>query len=675
MQQSDAIAQWSNSNPLQPWTNCNGTPAGTETCPNELPTYTKTACSVLAANNIRTTYSVAGATSSANGVQLITSIGTVQLLRPSGGGVWRTYTTSLSVRVGVDLNLNTVAFGYMVGGSFFSTIMPDGTVRSVGYNPYGQLGNGTFTSTTVPTSFTLNGTDKAVALFTNFASIGWDMFAITDQGTVWGAGLNTSGQLGNNSTTNQSTPVQFALPGGEAAKYVGVLGYTTYVITTSGNVYAAGNCSNGMLGSNYTIASCSNALTYVRVALPTVSGVDANTQPTTNIALDRNTVYLRMAGGRVYAWGDGDTGQLANGGTANVSAPIQVGTYGNTGQPRATQVAFDGDTVYVVDDGGNIQVSGKDTYGELAGDKIPIFNIGANGCLDNKTSDGITMQYHACNGTSAQQYQFRSDSSIYNPSTGKCLNNPNLDGTTVQISTCNGAVSQQFVMRDDNTIYFPNKNECLNNPNLDGVTIQWSACNASTSQQFSLPSVSTLTNFALPSGAGNAVKVWTDQWFATVLTDTGQVWSAGLNNKGQLGNGSIALHQPYPVQFILPSGVTAVDIYNTSVLPTSAGGISDTFVIGSDGKVYGAGSNGTGQLGDGTTTDQSTPVAMLGIDGVSVKAQQVQSGYGTTVVLTTGKKIYTVGNNANGQLGDGTTTNNSTPHANRFTNVLPTTLF
>jgi alpha-tubulin suppressor-like RCC1 family protein len=66
---------------------------------------------------------------------------------------------------------------------------------------------------------------------------------------------------------------------------------------------------------------------------------------------------------------------------------------------------------------------------------------------------------------------------------------------------------------------------------------------------------------------------------------------------------------------------------------------------------------------------------MQAINGSTVKAKDVVSGYGTTVVLTEDGKVYTVGNNGNGQLGDGTTTNSSTPKANRYTNVLPVTSF
>ena len=58
-----------------------------------------------------------------------------------------------------------------------------------------------------------------------------------------------------------------------------------------------------------------------------------------------------------------------------------------------------------------------------------------------------------------------------------------------------------------------------------------------------------------------------------------------------------------------------------------------------------------------------------------VVAASVQSGLGTAVVLTAGGKVYTVGNNSSGQLGDGTTVNSSTPQARQYVNVLPPIIF
>ena len=290
----------------------------------------------------------------------------------------------------------------------------------------------------------------------------------------------------------------------------------------------------------------------------------------------------------------------------------------------------------------------------------------------------MTLKLTACNGSPAQLYTFRSDGSIYNANSNKCIDNQSGNGTTLWLYACNGTGPQKFVMRDDATIYNAFVGRCMNNPNLDGTSYQLDVCNTSTSQQFSLNGVSNRSvRFGIPSSAGTITKVVTDQWFASVLTSTGEVYSAGVNNKGQLGDGTNHLYQPYPTKFILPSGVTAVDVYSTAYgnVASSTADSNNTFVIGSDGKVYGAGCNNYGQLGDGTTTDRTTPVAMLGIDGTTIKAKQVVSGAGTTVVLTQDGKVYTVGNNSDGQLGDGTTTNSSTPKANRYTNVLPVTSF
>ncbi|HCU10628.1 MAG TPA: hypothetical protein DGB72_00710, partial [Gemmatimonadetes bacterium] len=70
-----------------------------------------------------------------------------------------------------------------------------------------------------------------------------------------------------------------------------------------------------------------------------------------------------------------------------------------------------------------------------------------------------------------------------------------------------------------------------------------------------------------------------------------------------------------------------------------------------------------GQLGNGTTTSSTTPVAVSG--GLTFAA--VSAGVNFTIDLTCGLTpsgaAYCWGYNLNGQLGNGTTTNSTTPVA------------
>lgn len=655
------VPSWSSSYPLRPDKDCTGmNDSGTSRW-------------IINHDTVRSTFSAAYPTNN-NVSQTVTVTGTVELLRETSGLPWRTFTYESSTSIGVNLNFNTVAFGYAGGhGAYFGTITADNTLRMVGYNEWGQLGNGTYDSTLTPTEFHLNGSDIPVSIFTNFLSGGYNAFVLTNHGEVWGSGYNYHGQLGNGTKTTTPNAVKFNLPVGKTAKHVTLGGYDTYVLTTDGNLYAAGMCAWGLLGYNYTIDTCTNQSTYHRVNLPAVTA-DPNTIPTTNITTDYHSTFVRMQGGKVYGWGANADSIFGGYSSVDTSSPVQIGTFGNVGQPTAKQIFTDGVSLWIVDSNGALWGTGANFYGQLGGGNIQIYHALEGKCLENKYSNGVTLWLNTCSGLSSQQFTFQTDGTIYNAAKDVCvddINHTNVNGAPVALAVCDGTTSQKWRMLNDGTFRNVSYSVCIDD--ADGSNLQLYTCLGDDYQHFDLSNLAKLVKFNLPAQAGTVTKVWTDQWFIVMMTSNGQVWGAGLNDQGELGNGTHWLNQPYPVQFILPNGVTATDLYATCSSPTNI--YCDTFVIGSDGKVYGAGANSFGQLGDGTTTDRATPVAMQMIDGAINHASQVMSGYGTTVVLTTNHKVFTVGNNSDGQLGNGTTVNSSIPSANKYTNVLPVTSF
>jgi len=96
-------------------------------------------------------------------------------------------------------------------------------------------------------------------------------------------------------------------------------------------------------------------------------------------------------------------------------------------------------------------------------------------------------------------------------------------------------------------------------------------------------------------------------------------------------------------------------------LSAALGGANPAIAATPSGGVYAWGDNSNGQLGNGTTTDRSTPQAITLAPAVTARA--IAGGLGHSLAIGSDGKEYAWGFNHYGQLGDGTTTNRSTPVA------------
>lgn len=683
LRNNNFIPQWSETAPLRPNTDCSGTPI--TSCPEPLTAASPDSCFVMVSPGIRTTFSV-GLPISDGLTQRVSSSGKLLMTRSRDNSVYRTKSESTSAVLTAQLSFQSVAFGYTTSeniNAFYATIGADGIPRVTGGNAWGQAGNGTTTNSLTPVPFQLPADERAVAAYTNFLSQGRTLFILTESGNLYGAGQNSWGALGAGFFSNpQTNPVRYQLPAGVKARHVTPHNYATFVIGDDNNVYASGWCGNGHLGTNYTISGCSSVATPQRVALPTPNPADPNTIPTKNLVTDYQGAYILMEGGAVYGWGVNNRGQLANGNKTDSSVPIRMGTLGNSGQPKATSVAYDGESVWIIDDAGDVWAAGNNYYGALGGANASLI-AGSDVCMNVEggvASAGTAVERIACSMTSAsQRFEWRADGTLrYTPnsSTSLCVENQgnsNVVGNLIRLWTCNGGVAQQWeYYHSYSQIRNPATGKCINNPSngtSNGVNLQLSTCEYTWNNYWTLGEAYQLAKVQVPASAGKVISLAFDQSWITLITESGEVWSAGINNHGQQGNGTTHQRRPTFVRYQLPAGVKGVSAYVASAsYSEDFSKYNTTLVIGNDGKVYGAGGNVTGQLGDGTTIDRHTPVAMQEINGTTVVAKEVKTGLGTSIILTTSGRIYTVGNNEFGQLGDGTTTNRYVPSANKYVN-------
>ena len=155
-------------------------------------------------------------------------------------------------------------------------------------------------------------------------------------------------------------------------------------------------------------------------------------------------------------------------------------------------------------------------------------------------------------------------------------------------------------------------------------------------------------------GSATAVSITAGFYHTCAVLNTGAVNCWGSNSDGQLGNGTTTSSLVPVAVSAFTGGATAVSI--------TAGGYH-TCALLNTGAVNCWGANGAGRLGNGTTTDSSAPVAVAAFTDVSATAVSITAGSSHTCALLNTGAVNCWGRNFNGQLGNGTNTDSSAPVA------------
>ncbi|OGW34314.1 MAG: hypothetical protein A2X58_11960, partial [Nitrospirae bacterium GWC2_56_14] len=310
-------------------------------------------------------------------------------------------------------------------------------------------------------------------------------------------------------------------------------------------------------------------LTGTHAAIEVTSGVVA-LQAARVAAGFSHTAVLDIEG-RVWTWGKNDAGQLGIGTTADTASPAQV-----AGVSGIIAIAAGYEHTVALKNDGTVWTWGSNEYGQLGDGStidrtIPVQVSGVSGIAAIATGSYHTVALKA-------------------------------DGSVV------GWGRNALGQLGDRTTN--NRTQPVQAYGMTGVAL-------------------------LAAGANHTL----------MLTRNGDVWAMGANGSGQLGNG------------LFGDSAVPVQVQGLAGMKDVAAGLLHSLAIGNDGTAWAWGDNGSGQLGEGTNPTSPYPVQVAKVSDVV----DIGGGAYHTIALKDDGTLWSWGSNGNGQLGDGTTAGSAAP--------------
>lgn len=243
---------------------------------------------------------------------------------------------SVTVAESVEAMTSPVA----AGRQHSLVVMTDGTVFAWGTNTSGQLGDGTTTNN-------IEGARAAELTDVMSVAAGEDhSVAVLDDGSVWGWGDNGDGQIGSFAATPHE-PMAVQVPKIREASALAAGADHSLALAVGGPVWAWGDNDNGQLGTGTGADSSTPALVG---GLPAISAIAAGDDFSLVLAAD----------GSVWAWGDNSSGQLGDTTGVDASTPRLLG-----GMSNMTGLAAGSLHALAERADGTVWAWGNNTHGQL----------------------------------------------------------------------------------------------------------------------------------------------------------------------------------------------------------------------------------------------------------------------------------------------------------------------
>ena len=515
----------------------------------------------------------------------------------------------------------------------------DGQVLSCGRNQSGQCGVGNtatvtaFTSIVAGTEFSSKGLSISLGGGTSHSIIA------RDDGTVQVFGSNATGQLGlGGSVASVTTPTT-------------LVGYSAYRVAC-GKDFSFLLLRNSAIHTNAIVAFGNNVYGNMGDSQPNVQVRwipnriydDATRRALVTSTNDSSSMGYVEIDGVAYVCGTNTQGQLGNGSLANVVTSIPVSSI----TPRIASISVGAGHMIAIDGIGELWASGLNSSSQLGDGTIinrtrPVRLAAASPSLTGKVFVRVACGF---------SFSAAIDSTGVLYTWGFGTSNQIGDGAaltrTTPIALSGGAiVGKSFV-----SVQCGQQHSVA----LDslGAVYAWGQNQVN---QLGTGDVSARTVPTLISGGGLTgtivVAIACGQNHSAALSRDGKVYMWGFNAFGQIGDATTTNRS-------LPFAILGGSALNQTFTAISCGG-AHTLAIDSIGRIHAWGMNSSGQLGDSTVTQRTSPILVTGgtLSGKSVVAI---TGFAThTAALASDGSIHTWGNNAGGKLGDGTETNRLVP--------------
>lgn len=622
-----------------------------------------------------------------------------------------------------DLTANVIGIG--AGSNHSFAIMSGGSVMAWGNNGSGELGVGNLETQYSPVPIPgLTGV-KSIVGGCNHS------IAVKDNGTIWTWGNNSGYQLGDGSASNRATPIDAPLTTGP----VGVnavsgdkkvtISWTNVIGATGYNLYWSSNGSltkgEGVLIQNVTSPyehinlTNGTSYSYILTAIKTEGEVPTTVMTATPQQTPNAAPYVTMvlpANGQKFnpnsnvilavnvSDSDGTISKVeyyegSNKVAESIFTPFTT-TWQNVpeGNYSITSKAIDDLGAFAFSNPISIVVAPPDTVDAMvvtgggfhsialqSDGNLWTWGAGDGGQLGDGTNTpirstpnkislgGVVKAVGGYNFTFAQ----KNDGALFAWGTNSAgyLGDGTTNSSNVPIQILSGVnsisagYSSAYAVKDDGTVLGWGNNiltptiisglpgitsvavgdiHCLA---LDTVGNVWAWGNGYSGQLGDGGPLETLMGDQLPfqiPSLSNIVAIGAGYNNSFALDGDGYVWAWGNNQSGQLGDGTTS-NNSNPRKVPGVSGIISI-----------AGGQGHIIALKGDGSVYGWGQNGAGQLGNGNTTNCQSPVT-VGINNVA----SIGAGRNHSLAITNDKKVWTWGSNWGGQLGNNSTTQSPIP--------------